>query len=927
MPKAPRTSRYVVVDEGTRRKHLGLDGRRRRVHLEDMDFCRKWEAMSPNEKAKYNAEQRQFEPWLAGRAAQPVVVLEGDGDDATSANWVDVQEDDKRLQRILKGDERIEISHEGEEYGQMIGGLNYALLRERQARLKWLMRDKRIRCDRTKARNIVFEGQMESMVEAFAHWEATRGKSWLDCLDFETPSGEARESIPVRVVDMFCSYTGYVTTYSTDPYTATAFLSQYGQWSSFDELAFVHPASRCKHSPPLSPTFTKGRRLRQGVEARVKKALLRDSPNWRLMNACPSCLYKVDDEPPMKYAIHSAIDGNNSLVRVELKTKIKEAAATDMGAAEAASKETEDVGSSEGDGAAASKAVEKTKTAEPMVSSGEPEDSGCEDRWHNMVNDMSSKMWGIYEETGIFLGVCRHGMVLLATNMIRSGELSKYPLAVIERLLDVLQDNLCMGYDCGCKFKKTVARSSLGPSAGVHRLKFVVGLFHGHAHARSCQLFHLGTYIEGMGLEDHETCERFFAKSNVLAPIVRHSSAFHRHQAIRTYFEHMDEIESFQALTVFLHDNFRQAFEIRETRGTLLKTMSDLGWLNEERAYLTSLKKEPAVETLQMEYYRALLALDDLTSQQTEALKSMYSPNDPQGNRKKERQRRAILKKHELKLEEVVALEDRLYIVERWEMGSLARQELAERVATRDYCLALDKLESLVVARIFELTKMNMSQTGYKLRKHIAKALQVRSKAVKTALKKFNNTAACMSPPRPQLAWEEVVAYGFLAKFNVLRDLRNDIRDKGWACEAGRRAMDSYFKILPANEELVRCTTEAIRLLTYMDDEESYLKAAYHGMKEDLPDIAFQIQRRYHLRVQLHADHCKRLRRIQKLDGWDKAEEEGLVKELKPGKRRGVRHGFEVSELPGQREADGGEMIMVGAPPEIMSVGNDNNDN
>ncbi len=160
--------------------------------------------MSPNEKAKYNAEH--FEPWLAGRAAQPVVVLEGDVDDATSADWVDVQEDDERFQRILKGDKRIEISHEGEEYGQMIGGLNYALLRERQACLKWLMRDKRIRRDRTKARNIVFEGQVESMVKAFAHWEATRGESWLDCLDFETPSGEARESIPVRVVDMFCEY-------------------------------------------------------------------------------------------------------------------------------------------------------------------------------------------------------------------------------------------------------------------------------------------------------------------------------------------------------------------------------------------------------------------------------------------------------------------------------------------------------------------------------------------------------------------------------------------------------------------------------------------------------------------------------------------------------------------------------------------------
>ncbi len=43
MPKAPRTSRYVVVDEGTGHKRLGLDGRCRRVHLEDMDFRRKWE--------------------------------------------------------------------------------------------------------------------------------------------------------------------------------------------------------------------------------------------------------------------------------------------------------------------------------------------------------------------------------------------------------------------------------------------------------------------------------------------------------------------------------------------------------------------------------------------------------------------------------------------------------------------------------------------------------------------------------------------------------------------------------------------------------------------------------------------------------------------------------------------------------------------
>ncbi|KAI6103173.1 hypothetical protein EDD16DRAFT_1467305, partial [Pisolithus croceorrhizus] len=35
----------------------------------------------------------------------------------------------------------------------------------------------------------------------------------------------------------------------------------------------------------------------------------------------------------------------------------------------------------------------------------------------------------------------------------------------------------------------------------------------------------------------------------------------------------------------------------------------------------------------------------------------------------------------------------------------------------------LDQLESLIVAQIFELSKMNQAGTGYKLHKHITKAL------------------------------------------------------------------------------------------------------------------------------------------------------------------------------------------------------------
>jgi hypothetical protein len=43
---------------------------------------------------------------------------------------------------------------------------------------------------------------------------------------------------------------------------------------------------------------------------------------------------------------------------------------------------------------------------------------------------------------------------------------------------------------------------------------------------------------------------------------------------------------------------------------------------------------------------------------------------------------------------------------------SVEWQQAAEKVSMRRYQRCIDALEGLVVARMFELTKMNMSQTG-----------------------------------------------------------------------------------------------------------------------------------------------------------------------------------------------------------------------
>jgi len=38
-----------------------------------------------------------------------------------------------------------------------------------------------------------------------------------------------------------------------------------------------------------------------------------------------------------------------------------------------------------------------------------------------MKDDITKKMWGIFDETGIFLGLWRHGFTLVIANMVMSG--------------------------------------------------------------------------------------------------------------------------------------------------------------------------------------------------------------------------------------------------------------------------------------------------------------------------------------------------------------------------------------------------------------------------------------------------------------------------------------------------------------------------
>ncbi|KAJ7200512.1 hypothetical protein GGX14DRAFT_466331, partial [Mycena pura] len=432
---------------------------------------------------------------------------------------------------------------------------------------------------------------------------------------------------------------------------------------------------------------------------------------------------------------------------------------------------------------------------------------------------------------------------------------AKYPLAVINHLLRILGE-LGAGYDIGCKFGK--------------------------------MLKNLSTYVKGMGLEDLEGCESFFSKSNALASTTRYATAFHRQQAITTYLKHADVADAYQGLSILLAKKYRRALEIKRTLPLLRDTMASMGvesrsvfetWLEREKEFLNSLTKEPEEETLQMEYYQKLVNLQDQL-ERVDEIRGVMLPFVPDSadasyadsaaqTRRIETQRRHAQELFNKTMEAVQDLEWRLNIEKRWEPEDEIWTATADLVRNRRYQRALDELEGLVVARMFELSKVHMSDTGYKLRKHIAKALQARSKAVKTALDKYNDAAAALSPPRTNLSWEQVVDYVFLADFDLLREGREDIRGEPWAQPAGRVAMDQHFKLLRADEEIARLNLEIPRFVTEMRDEERFLIYQEERLVADGKEpLAYQVAVHRMERARFNPLHMERLVKLSKLPGF-----------------------------------------------------------
>ncbi|KAJ7596489.1 hypothetical protein C8J56DRAFT_772419, partial [Mycena floridula] len=617
------------------------------------------------------------------------------------------------------------------------------------------------------------------------------------------------------------------------------------------------------------------RRTRQ----RVAVALDRHGPDWRLANACPSCLYELEGEKELKYSMFFTMDGNDSLKRMHRREKIID----ELGERIGETKERIDSREGGGDYFMPRKEVDEwdihlDPDRLPQENADQP--AGC-DSWHNSQESNTRAMWRIYDETGLFLSVCRHGFVLLMADMVNSGELMKYAIAILSRFFGVLPKQLGGGYDIGCSFDVTLRRSRLGPKALEELYASLVGLFHGYSHNRLCQLLKLVLYLEGMGLEDFETCERYFSGSNSLATAIRHASIFHRRQAITEYARHYDSFHTYANLSTFLCNNYKQALDILVTEPALKMSMKEMGltstdvfpeWLKDELEYLrTRVKAEvPEREKLEIEYYLLLVKFKE-TCDTLQAVQQVWikvdTPETVSGPERDktatiETKRRQARERFTVQLEEVQALENRLAIMpqNRWVVGDVNWVLNAERAAMSSYQKRLDRLEGLVVERMLELEKMNQSQTG--------QAVKTRSQAIRTALENYNAASAKLNPPRAALDWDTVIECAFLSEFEMLRDSRQDIRDKPWAKPAGRSLQNQYYKIQRAREEIIRCNIEISRLWTHMVDEKVFLEAREQAVSGTNPALAYQICQYRLERGRYDAIHVKRLSMLAKDPGF-----------------------------------------------------------
>lgn len=188
---------------------------------------------------------------------------------------------------------------------------------------------------------------------------------------------------------------------------------------------------------------------------------------------------------------------------------------------------------------------------------------------------------------------------------------------MVAKMMEVLGNQILVGYDIGCSFGVTIAQSSLGKDFASKGCRVCVNAFHGYAHNYHCQQHHHPNIIPGAGLEDFEGMERIFSASNWLARVIRYATAYRRRLWITLHFGQWDE-DKYLNLGQMLYENYKQALQIIDMEGLALNhalaslnlTKADLEtYAQDEIGYIQTLRSHDRFDERAVMYVRQLQRL------------------------------------------------------------------------------------------------------------------------------------------------------------------------------------------------------------------------------------------------------------------------------------------------------------------------------
>ncbi|EIW76532.1 hypothetical protein CONPUDRAFT_64281 [Coniophora puteana RWD-64-598 SS2] len=352
------------------------------------------------------------------------------------------------------GDEGFVQSHEGGEF-QLYNDLKAMLSESRAKRY-----DGRDRSSRVADAAAKWDVQYEELADAYLEWQATPlSPTYPSPLDGATstsptpsppaasaeaiPEGTASEPQPEASANPLVRH-GLVGCSPSQPTVAISLrtLETYRQTHRVCPRMSIQAQAKMlchMHGVPyrayLSYQFRDAYdvylEVLRRVDQRIAAVLHHDSPHWRMRNSCPACQYHLQDEPPLRFSLLCAMDGNNSLKLVDPRIRSgKErpdprSGCSDIWLSEAYVDQYKDKVSSSQTPfppPISSDDFDPDASDLPPIDAGDPTEV-CTDRWRNSAPEAKKKMFAVFKKSGIFISVCRHGILLSICDMVRSGEL------------------------------------------------------------------------------------------------------------------------------------------------------------------------------------------------------------------------------------------------------------------------------------------------------------------------------------------------------------------------------------------------------------------------------------------------------------------------------------------------------------------------